>query len=136
MALAASADGTLSTTPDLSRLMLLLMKASGLDWYSEASIWSSDTPECLVLLAMRDSESPGLTLYSSGPVASADGATGALAVERRGSVGVPSTAGARGVLGRAARGAGAGADASAGAGVITGEVVGLAGGTGAAAMRV
>src|SRR5688572_22719861 len=67
MALAVSADGTASTTPDFRRLMLLLMNASGLAWYSEASIWSSDTPARCVRPAMRDSESPGRTSYLSEP---------------------------------------------------------------------
>src|SRR5206468_4238842 len=79
---------TASTTPDLSRFMLLPMNACGFERYSATSIWSSDTPERCVRVAMRESVSPWRTRYSSplsGPawVAGADAASrGAVATAR------------------------------------------------------
>src|SRR6476659_8918523 len=123
---AASAVGTARTAPDFSRFMLLLMKACGLVRNSATSIWSSETPGRCVFDAMRDSESPGRTRYSSAPPP-ADGALGVLgalaALGGRDSDGTGAGDGAAAIrrsgrgaaTGGGAIGAAAGASATAGA---------------------
>ena len=121
--LAASAAGTFSTAPALSRFMLSPTNASGLPRNKDTSIWSSDTPWRCVRAATPLSESPRRTRYSSAIAAA----------------GAPATAGAVGAC--ATRGGGAvvlGTAATAGAGdgavgVKTGEADGEADGKAAGA---
>ena len=128
--MAASALGTASTTPAFSRFMLLSMKACGLPRYSDTSIWSSETPCRCVRAAIFDSESPGLTLYSSAPVGAA---TSAGLAAGRGSR--EAAASARGVAGA---GTGRPAEAARGGTGAADDIVGavVAAGAGAGARAV
>ena len=121
---ASSDDGTDSTLPAFRRFMLSPTKACGLARNSDTSIWSSETPWRCVRPAMRDSESPERTRYSS-PLDGPDGAAGAVVagvLMRTGGGGRDARGAAIGA-GAAATGGGA-SEAGAGAGVITGAVAG------------
>ena len=98
------------------------MKACGLARNSDTSIWSSETPWRWVRPAMRDSESPERTRYSS-PLDGAAGAVLAGVVILTGGAGLAAR-GAAGAAGAAAPGGGGASAAGDGAGVITGEVAG------------
>ena len=62
IAWACSGVGTLITAPDLMRLILLLINASGLARSSATSIWSSETVAGLVAMAILLAVSPRLTV--------------------------------------------------------------------------
>ena len=61
---ACSADGMLSTAPDLRRLTLPPMKAPGLLRSKATNIWSREMPEGLFCAAILPAVSPGLTATS------------------------------------------------------------------------
>lgn len=108
MDVACSLLGMSITEPARMRLMLLLMKESGLLRNRATSIWSSETPSGLTAAAILPAVSPGLTVTCLVLSACAAGA-----VMRAGALGVAVTAGLAGA--GAARGAGAGVATGAGA---------------------
>ena len=129
---ASSGDGTDSTLPAFRRFMLSPTNACGLARNNDTSIWSSETPWRCVRPAMRDSESPDLTRYSS-PLVGADGAEGADGavvagvMTRTGGAGRDARGAAGDDEGAGAAATGGGASAGRGAGVITGAVAGADG---------
>ena len=136
--LAASAEGTVNTTPALSRFMLSAMKALGLPLNSETSIWSREMPGRCARLATALKESPRRTLYSSPDSAACGAAVTGRAAAGLGAAGARMGAGAdgRAIGALLAMGGGGGGDGDAegdgkGAGVATAEVTGA----GAAATR-
>ena len=82
IALAACAPGISSRAPDLTRLTLPPMKASGLLRSSATSIWSSDTPAGLFCAAILPAVSPLFTVSCFSPAGILSGA-GTLATGAR-----------------------------------------------------